>query len=227
MKTIVMIAAITLAWLAPAEAGISLNQTRIVFMADKTSGQITVRNSDDSVYLVQAAVLDEQAKGVSRDFIVTPPIFRLEGKNENILRIMRTGGDFVNDRESLRYFMVRAIPASSKPLQQQGSALSIALGTQIKLFYRPLKLQPAIAQSYQQLTARQQGNQVVVHNPTPYYQSFAQVRFDGKEMNFSQQPQMIAPFSDVTFQTRQPVHYWQWSCINDYGGESELYRQTL
>ena len=227
MKKIVMIVAITLAWCVSAKAGISLNQTRIVFMADKTSGQIMVRNSDDSVYLVQAVVLDEQAKAVSRDFIVTPPIFRLEGKNENILRIMRAGGDFANDRESLRYFMIRAIPASSKPLQQQGSALSIALGTQIKLFYRPLKLQPAVAESYQRLTARQQGNQFVVHNPTPYYQSFAQIKLEGKAVDFSQQPQMVAPFSDVTFKTHQSVRYWQWSCINDYGGESELYRQKL
>ncbi|MDI8993129.1 fimbria/pilus periplasmic chaperone, partial [Salmonella enterica subsp. enterica serovar Anatum] len=34
-------------------------------------------------------------------FMVTPPLFRLNGGQKNVLRIIRTGGNLPEDRESL------------------------------------------------------------------------------------------------------------------------------
>lgn len=45
---------------------------------------------------------------------MTPPLFRLNAGDDSSLRIIKTEGNLPEDKESLFYVNVRAIPAQSK-----------------------------------------------------------------------------------------------------------------
>jgi len=77
--------------------------------------------------------------GPKAPFLITPPLFRLDAKEDNVLRVVRTGGNLPGDRESLYWLNIKAIP-SSKHVEGMNT-LQIAINTRIKLLYRPSSIQ--------------------------------------------------------------------------------------
>lgn len=73
---------------ASAHAGVALGATRVIYPAGQKQVQLAVTNNDDnSTWLIQSWV--ENADG-QRDgrFVITPPLFAMQGKKENTLRII-------------------------------------------------------------------------------------------------------------------------------------------
>ncbi|EHO3245598.1 fimbria/pilus periplasmic chaperone, partial [Escherichia coli] len=86
-----------------------LGATRVVYNPDSAGETLTVINDQDYPMLVQSEVLAEDQKGAA-PFVVIPPLFRLDALQSSRLRIVRTGGDFPSDRESLQWVCVKGIP---------------------------------------------------------------------------------------------------------------------
>ena len=210
-------------------AGISLGQTRVVYPQSSASQSISLQNSGSEVYLVQAAVTDWESNAPSSVFTVLPPLFRLEGKSTNALRVMRTGGDLPQDRESVFHFRVNAIPASAAPKAEKeaGASVSVSLGMGIKLFYRPDALPIKPTQAYGLVTFTRQGNVVLVKNPTPYYLTFAALSLGGVAVDLQKVPMMLAPFSQQTYPVGGSGNRAEWAFITDYGGNSETQHATI
>ncbi|WP_241509888.1 fimbrial biogenesis chaperone [Photorhabdus laumondii] len=224
---------------SPVHAGLMLRKTRIIYHQGDKVQSMSLQNSGDEVYLIQAAVTPgDNSNTRSSEFTVLPPLFRMEGNSLNVMRVIRTGGDFPADRESLFRFRINAIPAK-KTLDESkangngkpgeiGASLSIALGMNIKLIYRPDKLPMTPEQAYGRLTFIRAGNTVVVTNPTPYYQTFAQLKLDGKAVDLNKAPSMLAPFGQMTFSLAGTAgSKVTWSMITDAGGVSRLQSGTL
>lgn len=109
LATILMIIASGFAM--QAQAGVALGATRVIYPAGEKQVQLAVTNNDDnSTYLIQSWV--ENADGVKDGrFVVTPPLFAMQGKKENTLRILdATNNQLPQDRESLFWMNVKAIP---------------------------------------------------------------------------------------------------------------------
>lgn len=213
--------------------GVGYSRNRLVYPADERAISITASNHGDGPYLIQAGVSGEAYKTTPAPFMVTPPLSRLEGHGDNVIRIIRSGGNLPQDRESVFYFYATAVPGRAGPekastnAQQIGATLSISMKTVLKLFWRPkgLKMSPQESPSLMQFTNT--GKAVVVKNPTPYYQSFALLSFDGDEQNLDSGPSMVAPFSDLTIPTRKAVHSVTWQVMTDYGGTTDKKTQTV
>lgn len=130
-------------WHSAANAAVTVGATRLIYDGASNEANLSVSNRDDtSPYLVQSWVSHFGSGNEESvdNFIVTPPLFRLDADKENILRIIFTGGPEVpQDRESLFLMNVKAIPAMSDD-QKGKNVLQIALKTTIKLFYRPAGL---------------------------------------------------------------------------------------
>lgn len=92
-----------------------------------------MRNPDNIAYLIQSRV--DMPEGVSgrAPFVITPPLFRLDAKQNNILRVVRAGGALPGDKESLFWLNVKAIPSAEK----KENTLQIAIKTRIKLIFSP------------------------------------------------------------------------------------------
>ena len=212
--------------------GVSLSRTRVVFLSTDSGQSIAINNHGQRTYLIKSTVTHTPEGQESAPFIVTPPLFRLEANSQNILRILpqNTQG-LPNDRESVFYLSTFMVPASQKPdastAESMSARVSVGLQNIIKLFYRPTELSMTPEQAEKALLFTQLGNQVQVKNPTPYYQTFAQLTLDGTLVNVRDSVSMIAPFSQVSYPVKGVVHQAQWSVINDYGGSSPAYQAVV
>jgi P pilus assembly chaperone PapD len=222
LASLVLCAAVVL----PAQAGVSLLQTRVIYPESAPSVSVALHNSGNEIYLVQTSVTDWDTDKPSGLFTVQPPLFRVEGMSNGTMRIARTGGDLPRDRESVFHFRVNAIPAGKAPVKG-GTSLSIALGMGIKLFYRPEGLPMSPLQAYDKLTFRRQGGEVVVKNPTPYYLTFAKLSFGGEAVNLDKQPAMVAPFSEHRYTGGGGDGRAEWTLITDFGGSSETFHAKI
>ncbi len=154
---------------ASAQAGVALGATRVIYPAGQKQVQLAVTNNDDnSTWLIQSWV--ENADG-QRDgrFVITPPLFAMQGKKENTLRIIdATNNQLPQDRESLFWMNVKAIPSMDKS-KLSDNTLQLAIISRIKLYYRPGKLALPPDQAAEKLTFSRSGSSLTLTNPTPYY----------------------------------------------------------
>ncbi len=72
--------------------------------------------------------------------MATPPLFRLEGKQQNTVRLFATGNvNAPTDRESMYYFNVMAIPPADDA-KANNNTIQLAVRHRMRLVYRPKTL---------------------------------------------------------------------------------------
>ncbi|TDB54597.1 fimbrial biogenesis chaperone [Photorhabdus khanii] len=194
-------------------AGVVIGGTRVIYISDKKEASISINNPEkDSPYLIQSWIQDE-SDNMKTPFIVTPPIFKLAAGQENILRIVKTGSNLPEDRESLFWLNVKSIPTSVKSDQNQ---LQITVKSKFKLFYRPANLAEKSSTAYKELKFRTENNLLIAENPTPYFISFSHLKIDQHEIKPAG---MIRPFSQLSWTLpANNIKQVSWKVINDFGG---------
>lgn len=159
---------------APANAGIALSATRVIYPAGGKQVQLSVINTENNnSFLIQSWVDDPSGKK-SKSFLITPPLFLMKGKKENILRIIdTTNGTLPADKESVFWINVKAIPAIEKDKLSENK-LQFAIVNRIKLIYRPKNLAMPPEDAFDKLTFTNINNKLEIRNPTPYYLTLAE-----------------------------------------------------
>jgi hypothetical protein len=112
--------------LSTAHAGVIIGGTRIIFDGAKKETSLSVNNPDGTPYLIQSWIDVQEGASGKVPFIITPPLYRLDGGQKNVERIVMTGA-LPQDRESLFWLNIKAIPSAST----QMNALQIAVKTRI------------------------------------------------------------------------------------------------
>lgn len=210
-------------------AGVTVGGTRVIYDGGKRETTLSVRNGDKIPYLIQAWVdqdgIDGDKKGGAKPpFVVTPPLFRLDPTAENLMRIIRTGGNLPEDRESIFWMNVKSIPSAPDTAK---NVLQIAVKTRIKLFYRPTDLKAPTDETYKQLSFQRQGQQLLITNPTPYYLSFNTLKVGNVEVDATR---LMAPPKGTTtakLPSGASSGSVSWSVINDFGGKSPTQTGSL
>ena len=220
----VMLALVLALLSVQAQAGIVIGGTRVIYNGDKKESAASVRNPEKSgVYLVQSWV-DSGEQGGNTPFIVTPPLFRINPDEENMLRIVRTGGNLPQDRESVFWLNVKSIPATDDSTPRT-NVLQVVVKSRLKLFYRPAGLEGQPESAYHQLSVARSGSRLIVSNPTPYYVTLFALKVDGQEIK---EADMVPPKGSASFTlpsaTASTV---TWQAISDYGGISQTESRTL
>lgn len=181
-KVAAFTALIACSWLPQIQAGVNVGTTRVVYQGKEKEANLSVANTDESSpYLVQSWVSAYDDREHSADeFIITPPLFRLDAKSQNILRIIATDVEHLpKDKESLFFLNVKAIPATSAEQRNQ-NVLQIALKTTIKLFYRPAGLQGSLKDAVTNLQWRAEGGKLSVNNPSGFNVVISELLVNGK-----------------------------------------------
>ncbi|MBA7929699.1 molecular chaperone [Klebsiella sp. RHBSTW-00215] len=217
-RTIAAIAFLLLS--TAAQAGIVMGGTRVVYQEGKREAAISVTNADThSPYLVQSWVENYVPENKSRvPFIVTPPLFRLDPEQQNVLRINYIGGNMPADRESVFWLNVKSIAPTQK---DETNKLQVNIKSKFKIFYRPEGLAGEPADAWRKLTFKIEGNRLIAQNPTPYFVSFFVISVGGKEIS---EPGMIGPLTHKEW----PVNgsgVVKWRAINDFGGITDYAQQ--
>ncbi|WP_273829227.1 fimbrial biogenesis chaperone [Pseudomonas sp. SBT1-2] len=157
-----------------ASAGITLDGTRVVFAAPAKETSVVVRNQDSNDIMVQSWV-EPDSSGSATDvpFAITPPLVRLGGNKQQVLRILYQGQGLPTDKESVFWLAVQEIPQKAK----DQNSLQIAIRQRVKLFYRPANLPDTAANAAKSLQWKlvEQGGKTAlsVTNPSAYHVSFS------------------------------------------------------
>jgi fimbrial chaperone protein len=146
-------------------------------------------------------------------FFVTPPLYLSRPQDENMLRLIRAGGNLPQDRESLFYFTAKAIPSVDKRQINEGE-IRISTMARIKLFVRPKGMKPEPARAPSMLSFHYEGDRLYIKNPTPYYITLSELYED----YYPLKGEMIAPFSSLEIKLPAPIgKCFTFQTINDDG----------
>ena len=199
--------------------GVGLGATRVVYPADSKQVSLSVSNTDaNSVYLLQSWI-DTAEGGVTEDFVMTPPLFVIKQATEsapaeNTLRLVYAGQPLSQDRETLFWVNVKAIPQSKLAADHGQSELKLAVVSRIKLFYRPKELENGLHGAASKVEVKRIGNTLSINNPTPYFISLAKVSVGERLLDNA----MVAPYGQVHIGVPENAHgEIHYSFINDYG----------
>lgn len=198
--------------------GVTVGGTRLIYDGGKKEASLSVTNSDTNPYLIQSWAETQSGGTEKAPFIVTPPLYRLEGNQQNVMRIVRTGGNLPEDRESLYWLNVKSIPAVGGN-KDSANTLQIAVKTRIKLIYRPAGLKGVPEDVADKLTWSQSGQRLTVTNPTPFVMNFQQVKVGGQDVKDAT---FVLPMSSATFTTLASGSV-SWKIITDYGGVGNVH----
>lgn len=176
-----------------------LGGLRAVYSQDQKAIEVPVfSGKSDRTYLIKATLLkDPASRTVVRNFLISPPLFRLDPGQRNNLRIsLIDPRGLPVDRESVFYLDVTGIP-SSNPLARgnhdgfNNGSVSFGTGNRIKFFYRPRGIPAPTAETYRQLTFSRIPGGVEVSNPTPYNMTLTTDLVDKKKVR---EIIMVLPF---------------------------------
>lgn len=209
------------------QAGVMLGGTRIVFDGNKRDASIMVSNTTAQPYAVQTWIntaADDNT--TTTPFVATPPLFRLDPRKEQMVRIQKVPGALPQDRESVFYFNAQEIPVAGKGNE---NTLKVAMRTRIKLFYRPAKLPGSAYDAPNALRwslVQDNGKTALqVNNPSAYHVSFIAVKVSaGPQQLEVVEPKMVAPMSTQRFALpgfKGNNGEVMFSFINDFGGYAE------
>lgn len=208
-----------------AHAGVVIGGTRIIYDGAKKESAISLENPDASPYLIQSWVETEAGQSDKRSFIVTPPLFRLDAKQKNTLRVMQAAPGLPADRETLYWLNIKSIPTADADRTE--NTLQLAVNTRIKLIYRPAALKNSSPdQSSTQLTWSRQGQNLTVENPTPYYINFNAISVGGKTVD---NVTYVAPRARATFKLPAAAssNQIEWKVISDYGAIGAVHNASF
>lgn len=207
-------------------AGTQIGATRVIYTEGKKEASISINNKDTSPYLIKSWVENTDQSGTH--FMVTPPLFRLDANQKNVIRIFKANNPLPTDRESLFFLNVTSIPASSS--EEDRNTLQIAVRTKMKLIYRPKSLIKDIPEDFSnKITWEISGSTITGKNLSPYFMNLTQITLNGKAIPMADK-NYIPPMSTSTYDLPKGISKngnVEWSIINDLGGKGKNHSQTL
>ncbi|HAI8831506.1 TPA: fimbria/pilus periplasmic chaperone [Escherichia coli] len=196
----------------------------------------TVTSNDDTLALQSSAagsaqnvgiqILDRTGEVLIKDtqFVITPPLFSMQGKKENTLRIINaTNHQLPGDRESLFWVNVKAIPAMEKD-QKNENTLQLAIISRIKMFYRPTNLAMAPEEAPAMLRFRRSGSKLTLINPTPYFITVTNMKAGNSNLPNTMVPPKGEVSVDITHAATGDISF---QTINDYGALTPRIKATM
>lgn len=213
-------------------SGVTLGATRVIYPLNGNGVSLSVTNPHDIPVLVKSSVLDETMKKEA-PFIITPPLFRLDGGQRNSLNITRTGGDYPADRESLNLICVQGIPPEPDSVwggdEKQGSdkkkvstSVQLIIGSCIRMFVRPESLSGNPVSVADKVSWKVTGKTLMAVNPTPFYISVSSLTFNGAKLKMARS--YIPPFAEEKIALPSGAAAkgtLKWAVTGDYGEKRE------
>lgn len=193
--------------------------TRVVFNAEESKISFPISNLTSRAHVFQGLILNEDLKSFSKDFIVNPEVLHLPSGDTKKAQIIRLGGNFPSDRETLLYLQGHFLP--NEVSQNKQNTLNISYAIQMKMFFRPSKLKAgfdAIDDVADELEFKVRAKRLYVKNLSPYYLTVNTIHLGNKRILIPDETSMISPFGETSYGL--PDKYENkitWTLINDGG----------
>lgn len=224
----IIIAVAAMFLVPPANAGLVITGTRVIYSAGEKEVTIKIDNEGKKPVLAQSWVdsgdVDVAPERAQAPFTVTPPINRINGGKGQTLRMIYTGEKLPGDKESLFWLNVLEIPATKKDNKNQ---LKMAVRSRIKIFYRPQGLAGTANQAGKSIVWKKVNGGIEGSNPTPYFVSLANITEDKEGKTVVANGGMIAPGGKSVFPMKKHLATIYPSYISDEGAINSFAQQIL
>lgn len=214
-------------------ASVVMTGTRVIYPGGAKERSIQFTNQDEAPSVVQVWIdsgnADSTPETADAPFVVTPPVFRIEPKAGQTARLIFTGKDLPQDRESVFFINTVQIPAVSSADAERNKML-LLLRNRIKLFYRPTGLagDPERAADKLSFSAVREGAEwkITATNDSAFHISLVDARITGAGADIALTPDMLAPKARFDWRIKSDLDLLaagrriQFKFVNDYGGDS-------
>lgn len=186
-------------------ANVVITGTRIIFPSNEREVSIKLTNEGDAPGLVQAWVdngdIDASPETAKAPFLLTPPVFRVDPKKGQTMRLLYTREPLPDDRESVFFLNLLEVPPKPQGVDDS-NFLQMAFRTRIKIFYRPValnsvqKTEDAVSSVTWSLQRAGDGKGYVLQalNPSPYFITVTEAAIVvGSKKISSDDSHMLAP----------------------------------
>ena len=189
-----------------AQAGIIASATRVIFREGDTEKTLMLLNTNSYPIVAQTWVDNgdvNAAPELSRaPFVTLPSVFALPPSALKGLRILFAGAALPTDRESVFWLNLYEIPPSQPTTPPLASRVTLAMNTQMKIFYRPKALKGNAENAAEAVSFSLQkspgGYLLRCHNRSAFYLSFAPISVHIGKRDYpvrQESDMMTAPFS--------------------------------
>lgn len=213
-------------------SGVTLGGTRVIYPLNGKGISLTVTNPQDFPVLVKSSVLNE-SQNEAAPFFISPPLFRLDGGQQNALNITRTGGDYPSDRESVNWLCVQGIPPehdsdwaddekSGADKKHVSVNVQMIISSCIKLFVRPESISGNPVKAADKVVWTVSGKTLTAENPTQFYMNVSSLTFNGTKLRMTRS--YIPPFAKEPISLPSGISAegtLTWEVIGDYGEKEE------
>lgn len=218
---------------SPAMASVVMLNTRVIYPADTQSQTLQFSNNDNIPYVMQVwSDVNDPAStpdNTNAPFMSVPALFRIEPHTGQSVRLIFTGKDLPQDRESLFYLNSVQIPPRNA-IKGNQNQMSVILRNRLKIFYRPKNIvgnPDSVAQQIHFSLKEESGRWgIVAENTSGYYASVITASIVIGTQNIPFQASMIPPKTTVTWpinkkgQSLSAASKVKFTLINDYGGQT-------
>ncbi|WP_342889718.1 molecular chaperone [Serratia marcescens] len=189
-----------------AQAGIIASATRVIFHEGETEKTLMLLNTNGYPIVAQTWVDNgdvNAAPELSRaPFVTLPSVFALPPSALKGLRILFAGANLPADRESVFWLNLYEIPPNPPTTPPLASRVTLAMNTQMKIFYRPRALQGKAENATEAVSFTLQkspdGYLLRCQNRSAFYLSFARIAVHADRRDYpvrQENDMMTAPFS--------------------------------
>lgn len=194
-------------------ASITINGTRIIYSESAHEQTIRLDNNDSSPVLIQAWIDEFDGTRPARDavspYLVMPTIFRLDPGKGQSLRIRKIRPLPSAEQESLHWLNIKEVPPAPDPNNGE-NYLQFGILSRLKVIYRPESLDSGAADAATRLRwyrgSLDGRPSILCDNPTAYYVSLAELRW-----------QVAGKTHRMSLDTVAPHSQQQWGIPDDLG----------
>jgi P pilus assembly chaperone PapD len=222
-------------------AGIMANSSRVIYNEGVNQKSVILVNTNPYSIFTQTWVDNGEANPdfKSSPFVVVPTMFTLKPEEIKGINIIYNEMELPKDRESVFWLNLYEIPAVPRNDLKQ-DYLNLAMNTQIKIFYRPKKLNKLDLNTVQKelkfnWVKNSQELLLNIENPSPYYINIIGINLSNSTSHSklnNEIENMISPFSNKSYRLENKEYInginniLEYILIDDMGMK-EKYTQNL
>jgi P pilus assembly chaperone PapD len=222
------------------QAGILASKTRVLFQSQEQQS-LMLANTNTYPVLLQSWIDQGNADPETPDmpFLVVPPLSKIPAGAVQGIRIIYNGQHLPQDRESVFWLNLYEMPFVKTASSTPTAWLSLAMNTQLKVFYRPKQLQKlALADLAKQLSfylIQHEGRWLLrCDNPTAYHASLFDLYLIGSAQHIAvpgRMDMMSYPFSQKDYaidlnEFTSPHYDVQFRLVDD-DGQQYLFKRPV
>ncbi|KJF85395.1 fimbrial chaperone [Photobacterium leiognathi] len=209
----------------PSFAAFILNGTRYIYNENDKNISITISNESKETYGGQVWVDNINESDNSVSFIAIPSFFKVDGNDNQIIRIMKTSEALPKDRESIFWLNVQEIPPKSK--DKKSNIIVVAINTKVKLIYRPDNLSIKRLNAEKRIKLINDNGNYYLENPTPYYFAITKIIVNEKTISLKNKvsnklaifaPKTKVKLTSINLNSKSKIKI---DAIDDYGATNQ------